>query len=73
MNDFKNLGIKHGTDKVNPHGYNFFYPRYLEPFRGDEFNMLEIGYQKGFSCKINFTRKIQKNKGFFSFVRLIGD
>ena len=34
-NNFKNLGIKHGTDKVGQHGYNFFYPRYLEPFRGD--------------------------------------
>lgn len=52
MNDFKNLGIKHGTDKVNPHGYNFFYPKYLEPFRGDKFNMLEIGYQKGYSFRM---------------------
>ena len=51
-NNFKNLGIKHGTDKVDPHGYNFFYPKYLEPFRGDEFNMLEIGYQGGHSCRM---------------------
>jgi hypothetical protein len=51
-NNFKNLGIKHGTDKVGQHRYNFFYPRYLEPFRGDEFNMLEIGYQEGYSFRM---------------------
>ena len=50
--DFKNLGIKHGTDKVGHHGYNFFYPKHLEFFRNDEFNMLEIGYQGGHSCKM---------------------
>jgi hypothetical protein len=51
-NNFKNLGIKHRTDKVDHHGYNFFYPKHLESFRDDEFNMLEIGYQGGHSCRM---------------------
>jgi hypothetical protein len=52
MNDFKDLGIKHGTDKVSHHGYNYFYPKHLEVLRGDEFNMLEIGYEGGHSCRV---------------------
>lgn len=52
MSDFYNLGAKHGTDKVTHHGYQYFYPTYLERFRKDEFNMLEIGYQGGHSCRM---------------------
>ena len=51
-NNFKNLGEKHGTDKVSHHGYNFFYPKHLEGFRNEEFNMLEIGYHEGHSCRM---------------------
>lgn len=52
MNDFQQLGYKHGTDKVTHHGYHYFYPKYLDELRKDEFNMLEIGYQFGNSCRV---------------------
>jgi len=52
MNDFYELGMKHGTDKVGHHGYHFCYPTYLERFRDLEFSMLEIGYQGGHSCRM---------------------
>ncbi|WP_052324401.1 hypothetical protein [Haliscomenobacter hydrossis] len=41
-----------GTDKVNPHGYHFFYPFFLERMRNETFNMLEIGYGSGQSLKM---------------------
>jgi len=52
MNEFKELGTKHGTDKSTHHGYHYFYPKHLEGLRNDEFNMLEIGYQGGHSCRM---------------------
>ena len=52
MNDFYEVGKKHGTDKVTHHGYQFFYPRYLEPFRDQKFKMLEIGYGTGASARM---------------------
>ena len=52
MNDFYELGKKHGTDKVTHHGYQFFYPRYLEPLRDQSFKMLEIGYGTGASARM---------------------
>lgn len=52
MNDFYELGMKHGTDKVTHHGYQFFYPRYLEPLRDRTFKMLEIGYGTGASARM---------------------
>jgi hypothetical protein len=41
-----------GTDKVNPHGYHFFYPSFLDRMRDETFNMLEIGYGTGQSVKM---------------------
>jgi cyclopropane fatty-acyl-phospholipid synthase-like methyltransferase len=41
-----------GTDKVSHHGYQFFYPPFLDKIRDDEFNMLEIGYGTGQSMKM---------------------
>ena len=52
MNDFDELGTKHGTDKVTHHGYQFFYPRYLEHLRDQKFRMLEIGYGSGASARM---------------------
>lgn len=52
MNDFYELGKKHGTDKVTHHGYQFCYPRYLEPLRDHAFKMLEIGYGTGASARM---------------------
>lgn len=49
---FFELCKKAGTDKVNPHGYHFFYPSFLERIRDEKFNMLEIGYGKGQSMKM---------------------
>lgn len=46
------LGTKHGTDKVSHHGYQFFYPRFLEQFREQDFTMLEIGYFRGESARM---------------------
>jgi len=52
LNDFLELGRKHGTDKVLHHGYQFFYPRFLEPLRSENFTMLEIGYDTGASVRM---------------------
>ena len=52
MNDLYNFGSKHGTDKITHHGYQYSYPKYLEGLRSEEFNMLEIGYLGGHSCRM---------------------
>jgi hypothetical protein len=52
MNDFQQLSIKYGTDKVTHHGYHYFYPKHLDGLRKDKFNMLEIGYDNGHSCRM---------------------
>ena len=46
MKSFQEIGIKL-TDKISYHRYDRFYPQFLEPFRNEEFNMLEIGYGDG--------------------------
>jgi hypothetical protein len=43
MKTFKQIGIDFETDKVLHHGYNFYYPQYLEHLRSKSFKMLEIG------------------------------
>ena len=52
MNEFQQLSLKFGTDKVTHHGYHYFYPKHLDGLRKDKFNMLEIGYQTGNSCRM---------------------
>lgn len=52
MSDFYDLSAEFGTDKVLHHGYHFYYPKHLERLRDEQFNMLEIGYQGGHSCRM---------------------
>jgi hypothetical protein len=52
IKSFKELSELYGTDKVTYHGYHFFYPKFLESLRNDEFNMLEIGWGSGSSVKV---------------------
>lgn len=49
--DLYKIGLKHGTDKFTHHRYDRFYSRYLETFREQEFNLLEIGVDTGASIK----------------------
>lgn len=43
--------MKHRTDKITQHGYHYSYPKHLDAFRNEEFNMLEIGYADGNSFR----------------------
>ncbi len=49
---FRALGEKYVTDKVNVHGYQRFYPQFLEHLRGQEMRMLEIGAHDGGSLNL---------------------
>ncbi|KAB5511552.1 S-adenosyl-L-methionine-dependent methyltransferase [Coniochaeta sp. 2T2.1] len=40
---FKDIALKHGTDKVTDHHYWYMYEKYLEPLREKRVKMLEIG------------------------------
>lgn len=40
---FREIGKKHGTDKVTVHRYHHMYEKYLEPLRDQPLKMLEIG------------------------------
>jgi spermidine synthase len=51
MRSFYDICNSAGTDKVQYHGYHYFYPRFLESFREESFRMLEIGYGDGESAK----------------------
>lgn len=46
------LGMKTGTDKVTHHGYDRYYPMYLENLRTKPINMLEIGFLLGQSFEM---------------------
>jgi hypothetical protein len=48
---FKEIGSDL-TDKVYHHGYDRFYPLFLEPLRALEFNMIEIGLDEMGSFKL---------------------
>lgn len=52
MKTFYDIGKHSDTDKCTHHGYHYFYPRFLEPLRGESFNMLEIGYDNGNSARM---------------------
>ena len=52
LKNFYEIGKEHGADKVTHHGYQFFYPRYLEPLRDQKFKLLEIGYGTGASARM---------------------
>ena len=51
MRDFYTIAKENNTDKCTHHGYHYFYPRFLEPLRGERFKMLEIGYHNGDSAR----------------------
>mmetsp|Transcript_26037 Transcript_26037/g.57650 ORF Transcript_26037/g.57650 Transcript_26037/m.57650 type:complete len:338 (+) Transcript_26037:84-1097(+) len=49
----KEIGSETGTDKITEHGYDRFYPLFLEPLRDLKgLKMLEIGYNLGFSYQM---------------------
>lgn len=51
--DFAVLGKKHGTDKVTHHGYNRFYPRFIDQYRSlPNAAMLEIGVDQSHSLNM---------------------
>ena len=58
MNNLTDLGIKHGTDKVNDHHsfagecYTDIYHKYLNGLREKSFNFLEIGVRDGSSLRM---------------------
>ncbi len=43
---------KFKSNKITHHGYERFYDYFLEPFKNDKFNFLEIGIDKGRSLKL---------------------
>lgn len=49
---FYQLCKKNDADKVYYHGYNYFYPQFIEKFRNDSFKFLEIGYGDGKSLPV---------------------
>lgn len=51
MRTFREIG-ETLTDKVSHHRYDRFYPMFLEGMRNREFNMLEIGIDKGGSMML---------------------
>jgi hypothetical protein len=52
VKSFYDLSKHYDTDKVTYHGYQFFYPQFLEDMRFKKFNMLEIGWGSGASIKV---------------------
>ena len=76
------LGMASHTDKVHEHGYDRFYPYFLEHLRDKEgLNMLEIGYNLGYSYQmwLNYFPKgnvyfMEKDHGVkFPQARFTGD
>ena len=51
MKTLKEIG-SNLTDKISHHRYDRFYPMFLEPLRDQEFNMLEIGIDRGGSVSL---------------------
>ena len=49
---FEQLGRESGTDKTSRHGYQRFYPRFLDPMRPTLGGMLEIGIEEGRSVRM---------------------
>lgn len=61
---FEELGYISGTDKVLHHGYQRFYPRYLETLRDSATGMLEIG--------IDYHKSLHLWKGYFTKAHIYG-
>ena len=49
---FKEIGIRSETDKITQHGYDRFYPLFLDPIRFTSDAILEIGINKKHSVKL---------------------
>jgi len=52
VNVFKDIGTEAGTDKIYHHGYDRFYPLFLNNLRNMSNGMLEIGIDKTNSLKL---------------------
>ena len=52
MQTFKQIGLAAGTDKITHHGYDRFYPRFLDGLRDMSGAVLEIGIDKHHSLKL---------------------
>ena len=52
MSSFEEIGRESGTDKVYHHGYQRFYPRFLESIRDTATGILEIGIHRGASLNL---------------------
>lgn len=52
INMFKNIGIKAGTDKIHHHGYDRFYPLFLNNIKNTSNGILEIGIDQTYSLKL---------------------
>ena len=61
---FEELGRIYGTDKVHHHGYQRFYPRYLESLRDTATGVLEIG--------VDYHRSLLLWKEYFSSAHVYG-
>jgi hypothetical protein len=46
---FKKIALKHGTDKVTTHHYEYVYGQLIGPIRNENINFLEIGLGCGMS------------------------
>jgi hypothetical protein len=55
MDSFKNIGMHAGTDKITHHGYDRFYPLFLDKIRDISGAILEIGIEKHHSLKMWLT------------------
>lgn len=49
---FEQFGLLAGTDKISHHGYQRFYPRFLNPFRVSATGILEIGIDQKKSLQL---------------------
>jgi hypothetical protein len=52
MSSFAEIGLKAGTDKITHHGYQRFYPRFLDSIRESATGMLEIGIDRTYSVTL---------------------
>jgi len=59
MNEFYELGKKHGSDKVTYHKYHEIYDFFLRPFYFKNGSILEIGIDSG--CSLNLWLELFKN------------
>jgi len=52
MSSFAEIGLRAGTDKITHHGYQRFYPRFLDSIRDSATGMLEIGIDRTYSVTL---------------------